>query len=220
MMDSQIFSIWKEVGMTSYDVVNIIKKKSKDSKVGHCGTLDPFADGVILICTGNETKNINNLMDLKKEYIADIILGCETDTLDNTGSIIKKKEYSLFNQEKITGILNQFIGNTEQIPPYFSALKFKGKPLYKYARKDIFIRKKPRMISIYDIKLLKIKKKMVQIYVKCGKGTYIRSLARDIAYKLNTYAYVNKLTRTKVGTYNKDNAINFKNIKECFQSIN
>ena len=90
-MDSQVISIWKEIGMTSYDVVSIIKKKNKDSKVGHCGTLDPFADGVILICTGNETKNINNLMDLKKEYIADIVFGCETDTLDNTGSIIKKQ---------------------------------------------------------------------------------------------------------------------------------
>ena len=207
MMDSQVLSIWKEVGMTSYDVVSIIKKKNKDNKVGHCGTLDPFADGVILICTGNETKNINNLMDLKKEYIADIVFGCETDTLDNTGSIIKKKECSVFDKDKITGILNQFIGNTEQVPPYFSALKFKGKPLYKYARKDIFIRKKPRMISIDDIKLLKIKKKMVQIYVKCGKGTYMRSLARDIAYKLGTYGYLNSLSRVSLGPYNKDNSL-------------
>ena len=207
MMNNQILSIWKEIGMTSYDVVNIVKKKSKDSKVGHCGTLDPFADGVILICTGDETKNINNFMDLKKEYIADIVFGCETDTLDNTGSVIKKKEYSVFNKDKITDILNQFIGKSEQIPPYFSALKFKGKPLYKYARKDIFIRKKPRMISIDDIKLLKIKKEMIQIYVKCGKGTYMRSLARDIACKLGTYGYLNSLSRVSLGPYNKDNSL-------------
>jgi len=206
-MNSQILSIWKEIGMTSYDVVNIVKKKSKDSKVGHCGTLDPFADGVILICTGDETKNINDLMDLKKEYIANINFGCETDTLDNTGSIIKKKDCSALDKDKIIDILNQFIGNTEQIPPYFSALKFKGKPLYKYARKDIFIRKKPRMIFIDDIKLLKIKKSMIQIYVKCGKGTYIRSLARDIAYKLETYGYLDSLSRVSLGPYNKDNSL-------------
>ena len=212
MIDSQIISIWKEVGMTSHDVVSIIKKKSKDSKVGHCGTLDPFADGVILICIGNKTKNINDLMDLKKEYIADIILGSETDTLDNTGSIIKKKESSIFNEDKIIDILNQFIGNTEQIPPYFSALKFKGKPLYKYARKDIFIRKKPRIISIDDIKLLKIDKNTIQVYVKCGKGTYIRSLARDIAYKLGTYGYLDSLSRVALGPYNKDNSLKINEI--------
>ena len=207
MMNSQILSIWKEIGMTSYDVVSIVKKKRKDSKVGHCGTLDPFADGVILICTGDETKNINDFMDLKKEYIANINFGCETDTLDNTGSIIKKKDCSALDKDKIIDILNQFIGNTEQIPPYFSALKFKGKPLYKYARKDIFIRKKPRMIFIDDIKLLKIKKSMIQVYVKCGKGTYIRSLARDIAYKLETYGYLDSLSRVSLGPYNKDNSL-------------
>ena len=206
-MNSQILSIWKEIGMTSYDVVSIVKKKRKDSKVGHCGTLDPFADGVILICTGDETKNINDFIDLKKEYIANINFGCETDTLDNTGSIIKKKDCSALDKDKIIDILNQFIGNTEQIPPYFSALKFKGKPLYKYARKDIFIRKKPRMIFIDDIKLLKIKKSMIQIYVKCGKGTYIRSLARDIAYKLETYGYLDSLSRVSLGPYNKDNSL-------------
>ena len=91
MINSQILPIWKEVGMTSYDVVNIIKKKTKESKVGHCGTLDPFADGIVIVCTGKETKNINNFMDLKKEYIADILLGYETDTLDKTGSIINEK---------------------------------------------------------------------------------------------------------------------------------
>ena len=207
MMNSQILPIWKEVGMTSYDVVSIIKKKTKETKVGHCGTLDPFADGIVVVCTGKETKNISNFMDLKKEYIADIVLGYEMDTLDKTGSIINEKEVLSFSKNRITNILNQFIGNSEQVPPYFSALKFKGKPLYKYARKDIFIRKKPRVIFIDDIKLLKVEKKMIQIYVKCGKGTYIRSLARDIAGKLGTYGFLDRLSRVSLGPYNKDNSL-------------
>ena len=207
MMDSQILSIWKEIGMTSYDVVSIIKKKTKENKVGHCGTLDPFADGVVLVCTGDETKNINNLMDLKKEYIADIVFGYETDTLDRTGSVIKEKEDFSFSEYEITDILDKFLGESKQIPPYFSALKFKGIPLYKYARKGIFIRKKPRTIFIDEIKLLKIKNQAIQIHVKCGKGTYIRSLARDIAYKLGTYGYLDSLSRVSLGPYNRDNSI-------------
>jgi len=207
MINSQILPIWKEVGMTSYDVVSIIKKKTKESKVGHCGTLDPFADGIVIVCTGKETKNINNFMDLKKEYIADILLGYETDTLDRTGSVINKKEVLSFSKNRITDILNQFIGESEQTPPYFSALKFKGIPLYKYARKGIFIRKKPRMIFIDNIKLLKVEENVIRVYVKCGKGTYIRSLARDIAYKLETYGYLDALSRVSLGPYNKENSI-------------
>ncbi len=207
MMNSQILPIWKEVGMTSYDVVNIIKKKTKETKVGHCGTLDPFADGIVVVCTGKETKNISNFMDLKKEYIADIVLGYEMDTLDKTGSIINKKEVLSFSKNKITNILNQFIGESEQVPPYFSALKFKGIPLYKYARKGIFIRKKPRTIFIDNIKLLKVEKNTIRIYVQGGKGTYIRSLARDIAYNLETYGYLDSLSRVSLGPYNKENSM-------------
>ena len=206
-MNNQILSIWKEIGMTSYDIVRIIKKKTKENKVGHCGTLDPFADGIIVVCTGDETKNINNLMDLKKEYIAEIMFGYETDTLDKTGSVINKKKKIDLDRSKITDILNQFLGESEQTPPYFSALKFKGIPLYKYARKDIFIRKKPRSIFIDDIKLIKINKSIIQIYVKCGKGTYIRSLARDIAYKLGTYGCLSALSRISLGPYNRNNSI-------------
>jgi tRNA pseudouridine55 synthase len=210
MMDNQILSVWKDPGMTSYDVVNLIKKKTNASKVGHCGTLDPFANGVLLICTGDETKNINNFMNLEKEYVADITFGCETDTLDKTGAIINQKENFSnlqISEDIIRNILDDFIGSTKQIPPYFSALKFKGIPLYKYARKGIFIRKKARTVFIDSLKLLDMKKNKIKIYVKCNKGTYIRALARDIAYKLDTYGYLSDLSRISLGPYNKDNSI-------------
>ena len=209
-MDNQVLSVWKDPGMTSYDVVNLIKKKKNISKVGHCGTLDPFARGVLLICTGNETKNINNFMDLDKEYVADISFGYETDTLDNTGMIIKQKA-NCNNTEvcknKIEEILNGFIGYSKQVPPYFSALKFKGIPLYKYARKGVFIRKKARSVFIENLNLLEVKNNNIKIHIKCGKGTYIRSLARDIAYKMNTYGHLSGLSRVSLGPYNKDNSI-------------
>ena len=210
MMDNQVLSVWKDSGMTSYDVVNLIKKKTNASKVGHCGTLDPFANGVLLICTGDETKNINNFMNLEKEYVADITFGYETDTLDKTGSIINQKENfsSLqISEGIIKSVLDGFVGSTKQTPPYFSALKFKGIPLYKYARKGIFIRKKARTVFIDSLKLLDMKKNKIKIYVKCNKGTYIRALARDIAYKLDTYGYLNDLSRISLGPYNKDNSI-------------
>jgi len=210
MMDNQVLSVWKDSGMTSYDVVNLIKKKTNASKVGHCGTLDPFANGVLLICTGDETKNIDNFMNLEKEYVADITFGYETDTLDKTGSIINQKENfsSLqISEGIIKNVLDDFIGSTKQIPPYFSALKFKGIPLYKYARKGIFIRKKARTVFIDSLKLLDMKKNKIKIYVKCNKGTYIRALARDIAYKLDTYGYLSDLSRISLGPYNKDNSI-------------
>ena len=213
MMINQVLSIWKDVGMTSYDVVDVVKKKTKEKKVGHCGTLDPFADGVILICTGDKTKEIDYFMDLDKKYIADIVLGYETDTLDKTGEVIYQSRILSLNEKKIIEVLNKFIGETYQIPPYFSALKFKGIPLYKYARKDIFIRKKARKVFIKDIKLINFQNNTIQIHVECGKGTYIRALARDIAYGLGTHGSLNQLSRISIGQYNKDNSIKVDDIK-------
>ena len=214
-MADQVLSIWKDIGMTSYDVVAAVKKKTKERKVGHCGTLDPFADGIVLICTGNQTKKIDSFMELDKEYIANIVLGHETDTLDNTGIVMYQNRNLNLNDKKIIKVLNRFKGETYQTPPYFSALKFKGIPLYKYARKGIFIRKKPRKIFIYDIKLLNFKDNTIQIQVKCGKGTYIRALARDIAYELGTYGSLDGLSRISLGPYNKKNSIKVGDIKNA-----
>ena len=173
--------------------------------------LDPFAEGVIVICTGSKTKSIESIMGLKKEYIATISLGFETDSLDLTGEVIKASKVPDIDEKLINKVLHKFQGKIKQTAPYFSALKLNGIPLYKYARNDIFIRKKTRDIEIYDIKLLDFNSNKIQIYVKCGRGTYIRSLAKDIALNLKTFGYLTSLTRKAVGPYNKNNSMVIKN---------
>ena len=206
-MDNQVISVWKNTGVTSLDVVKLFKKEMNLEKVGHCGTLDPFAEGVLVLCTGKKTKDIQKFMKYEKEYIATISLGNETDTLDSTGVIIKSKKNISFTLLQIKKILKKYEGNIYQIPPYFSALKFYGIRLYEYARKGIYIRKKARKVHIKKISFLDFNKNNLSIYIKCEKGTYIRSLARDIAYDLNTYGYLTKLTRIAVGPFNKENSL-------------
>ena len=209
MNSHQVISIWKDKGITSLDALRLVKKKLKVDKIGHCGTLDPFAEGILVFCTGNKTKEIDSFMNYEKEYIATIFLGEETDTLDLTGkSILKSKKDCNFKQNKIEQVLKKYSGEIKQIPPYYSALKFHGIRLYDYARKGIYIRKKPRTVRIDKISLLEIDKgNEVTIYVKCTKGTYIRSLARDIAYDLDTYGHLVKLKRVAVGPFNESNSL-------------
>ena len=182
--DNEVFSVWKSAGPTSFEVVSALKKSYKENiKIGHCGTLDPFAEGVIVICTGSKTKSIESIMGLKKEYIATISLGFETDSLDLTGEVIKASKVPDIDEKLINKVLQKFQGKIKQTAPYFSALKLNGIPLYKYARNDIFIRKKTRDIEIYDIKLLDFNSNKIQIYVKCGRGTYIRSPSKRYSTK-------------------------------------
>jgi tRNA pseudouridine55 synthase len=170
--------------------------------------LDPFATGILLILTGKATKKSVEIMELEKEYLGVLELGRETDTCDIEGNIIKesiKKE--LVAIENIKDVLNCFIGTTEQIPPVYSALKYQGKPLYKYARKGIDVKIEPREVFIKDIQLLDYNWPDLKIQVTCSKGTYIRALARDVGRKLETFAYLKSLQRTRVGSYKIENAI-------------
>ena len=220
MNNQLIYPIWKPEGISSYDVIREMKKTDNKIKLGHCGTLDPFAEGILIICSGIELKNVTNYMSLTKTYKTEILFGSETDTLDPTGKVIK----SIDNNPKITltnirKIMNTFKDNYIQSPPYFSAKKINGVRMYKYARQNIFIRPKGTKVIIYSYKIIDCTNRCLKLEISCGPGMYVRSLARDIAYELNTYAYVNKLIRTKIGKFNKNNSINFKNIKECFQSI-
>jgi len=213
MIDNNVIPIWKNTGITSYDVIRKVKKKIGNIKIGHCGTLDPFAEGVLILCLGDKTKDISMFADYEKEYIATIFLGEETDTLDTTGEIIYKKNIPKIDTDIIEKAIQSFQGEILQIPPYFSALKFKGMKLYEFARKDIFIRKKARIVTITDIKLLDIEDNKLKLYIKCKKGTYVRSLARDIAYKLNTVGYLTDLKRIAIGPYNEDNTLKIEEIK-------
>lgn len=196
-----ILNITKPVGWTSFDVVKKVKGILKEKKVGHGGTLDPFAEGVLVIATGKDTKKLTGISSSEKSYEATIKLGESTKTLDTEGEISITKEIPSFDEKKIKSILNSFLGETNQVPPMFSAKKINGQRLYKLARKNIEIKRDPVKINIKEISLLSFTEKTISIQVTCSKGTYIRVLGKDIAEKLNTVGYLTYLNRTRVGDF-------------------
>ena len=200
-----ILSVYKESNMTSRDICNIISKHFKTKKVGHTGTLDPLACGLLIVCTNKDTKLVDILTAKKKEYIATIKLGIKTDTLDITGNIIEKKDYN-FTKEELINVLNSFLGKSKQEVPLYSAVKINGRKLYEYARNNINIELPVRDIEIYNIELLEYKKDLITFKVEVSKGTYIRSLIIDICTKLNTVGVMSYLLRTKQGDFLVDNS--------------
>ena len=214
-----IILINKEKNYTSHDVVNKVKKITK-SKVGHTGTLDPNATGVLPLLLGNATKISKYLINHDKEYQVILQLGIKTDTADVEGKIIEEKEVDLdaLNEEKVKKILSTFLGKQKQTPPIYSAIKVNGKKLYEYARKGQEIEIEPREIEIYDIKLINIdiKQKQIGFIVKCSKGTYIRSLCEDIAEKLETVGYMKELNRTIVGNFDIKDSITISEFEEKY----
>ena len=209
-----IIPLWKPKGISSFKALYSIKNELKGIKVGHAGTLDPFAEGLLIACTGKKTKFINSLMGLEKEYICRIRLGQETDTLDSTGKIVKESAIKPFSRYEINKAILLFEGNISQIPPIFSALKVSGKRAYDLARKGVQFSLLPRQVYISSIKLIKYGHNFIEVKVKCGKGTYIRSLARDIAVELNNVGYLEKLQRTMIGKYNKKCSVKLNGVKQ------
>jgi tRNA pseudouridine55 synthase len=185
-----IVSIWKQPEWTSNDIIKYLKPFIRPLKVGHAGTLDPFAEGVLVLCTGRMTKKVSSIMESEKEYLVDIQFGQRTDTLDLTGEITIVKKCKPLSLETINEALSFFKGEIDQIPPMYSALKHKGKRLYSLARKGIKVNRESRKVFIYNIELISYDASSIKIKVLCGKGTYIRSLARDIGHKLDTEGYV------------------------------
>lgn len=214
----KIIAIDKPKDYTSRDIVNIISKKFNTKKVGHTGTLDPLATGILVVCTNKYLKLVENLMNHDKEYIAEVIFGIETDTLDITGNILNKKEKEI-NKEDLINVLNSFRGKSIQEVPKYSAVKVNGKKLYEYARNGIEVELPKKEIEVYDIELLDFNDNKFTFKCHVSKGTYIRSLIRDIGYKLDTYACMTNLRRTKLGNVTLDNIntlndIENNNIKE------
>lgn len=202
-----LFVINKPRAITSMDVIRIIRRRTNIRKVGHAGTLDPLATGVLLVCLGTATKKINQLMDQSKEYEAEINLSAFTETDDAEGEPIPQNIASIPTLEEINTILPAFIGAIQQTPPKYSALKINGVRAYhKAARGDQFVMQS-RTINIHGIQLISYSWPILTIKVHCGKGTYIRSLARDIGTKLNTGGYLTKLTRTSIGSFTLQQAI-------------
>lgn len=195
-----ILLINKPIDFTSRDVVNKLTKILKTKKIGHTGTLDPIATGVLVVCVGNTTKLCELLTSEYKEYIATIRLGIKTDTLDTTGNIIEEKEYNV-NEEQIKEVLNSFLGTSIQTTPIYSAVKVNGKKLYEYAREGKEVELPKREINITDIELLSFKDNEIKFKTTVSKGTYIRALIDDICKKLNTVGTMSSLIRTKQGKF-------------------
>ena len=196
-----ILNINKPIGWTSFDVVKKIRFITREKKVGHGGTLDPFAEGVLVIATGKDTKQLTEITGTDKTYIATIKLGEITNTLDTEGIIIEKKEIPSLNDDKIIKVLNTFLGETRQIPPMFSAKKIGGKRLYELARKNIEVKRESVLVNIKEITLLDYNTEKISFSVTSSKGTYIRVLGKDIAEKLGTVGYLKSLKRIKVGSF-------------------
>ena len=211
-----IIVINKHKGCTSHDIVYKVKKICNE-KVGHTGTLDPMATGVLPLLIGKGTLCSKYLINHDKIYRATIQLGIETDTLDAEGTVVDTKEVSseIFNEEYIKNIFNTFLGKQEQVPPMYSAIKIKGKKLYQYAREGKTIEVQPRNIEIYNIKLLEVdkEKKQIKFEVHCSKGTYIRSLCSDISKKLETIGHMIEPQRVQVGKFNISNSVTLEQIQ-------
>ena len=201
-----ILNLHKPVGWTSFDVVKKVRSVIKEKKVGHGGTLDPFAEGVLIIGTGKDTKKLTSITSADKTYIARLCLGEITDTLDTEGQVIEAKPVPEINADDIHKVLDSFLGTSCQIPPMFSAKKVNGQRLYKLARKNIEVKRDPVQINIKSIGLLDYLDHSLSFSVTCSKGTYIRVLGKDIAEKLGTVGYLKSLVRMQVGPYSIDDS--------------
>ena len=216
-----VINIYKEKGFTSHDVVAKLRGILKIKKIGHTGTLDPDAEGVLPVCIGKATKLCELIMEKDKIYEAELILGKQTDTQDISGEILNESdEYLKLTKEEITEVINGFVGEYNQVPPMYSALKVNGKKLYEYAREGVEIERKSRKVNIFNIEILSIELPIIKIRVHCSKGTYIRTLCNDIGDMLNVYGCMGKLLRTKTGIFEVEESYKLSEIQEIVNSEN
>ena len=213
-----IFNIYKPVGWTSFDVVKKIRGITKEKKVGHAGTLDPFAGGVLIIGTNSDTKILGKISGTIKSYRAVLQLGEETDTLDLDGKVVNTKPVPILDKDLIKSVLKHFIGKYKQIPPMYSAKKVNGVRLYKLARKNKTINREPVEVNIIDLTLNDIQDKQIDFSVTCSKGTYIRVLGQEIAKKLGTEGHLTQLQRIAVGDFVVQDSIPLKEFEAKWMS--
>ena len=209
-----IINIDKPIDWSSFDVVKKIRNITNHKKVGHGGTLDPFASGVLIIGTEIDTKALNRISNSDKTYEAELALGRTTDTLDTEGSIVDEMKIPKIKSNILVSVLNSFLGSQKQQPPMYSAKKHKGTRLYKLARKNIEVDRKDVDININSIDLIDFSSNSIKFRVDCSKGTYVRVLGKDIAEKLGTVGYLTSLKRTKVGNYLVNDSISVKSFQE------
>lgn len=209
-MDGLIL-INKPAGITSHDVVNVVRKTLHTKKVGHAGTLDPDATGVLVICVNKATKALQFLTAESKEYVATLSLGKATDTYDASGKVTAQKDFTGYDH--LDEVINSFIGDSLQIPPMYSAIKINGKKLYEYARNGEHVDVPPRAIHIEDIEVLETKGNEIRFRVSCSKGTYIRSLCVDMAEKLGYPGHMKDLVRTRIGDFKLSDCVTLDDLR-------
>ena len=205
----------KSKGISSFKAINKLKWIIKSNKVGHAGTLDPIAEGLLIVMVNNATKFSDNLMKRDKEYFVELELGYETATYDTEGEVTEKYESEInISDEKIFEVIRSFIGEIMQVPPMYSAIKINGEKLYELARKGIEVERQARKVKIYSIREINIEQNKISFYTEVSSGTYIRSLVRDIGRKLGVYATMTKLVRTKIDKYSIDESVSLEEIEK------
>ncbi|MFC1908323.1 tRNA pseudouridine(55) synthase TruB [Chloroflexota bacterium] len=212
-----ILIINKPHGKTSYSMVAMVKRLSGERRVGHAGTLDPAATGVLPVCLGQGTRITEYLMDATKTYQAQIELGIATDTYDATGKITRQIDPSDINREKVESALTFFRGDIQQVPPMYSAVKYHGQPLYKLARSGINIARKSRPATVYRLEITGWQSPVFTVEVECSKGTYIRALANDLGQLLGCGAHLKSLIRLKCGIFGIEDAVSVSKLEEAFR---
>ena len=215
MKKDGIILLNKVKGISSFKAINQIKWNIGASKIGHAGTLDPMAEGLMVVMVNSATKFSDDLMKKDKEYYVEMELGYETDTYDAEGKKTRIYDGIIeYDEQNVRDVINSFVGIQDQIPPMYSALKVNGKKMYEMAREGIEIERKPRRVEIYSIRDITIKGEMITFYVEVSSGTYIRSLVRDIGEKLSFWATMTKLIRTKIDKFSLENTFLFEEIEK------
>lgn len=210
-----IINVYKEKGYTSHDVVAKLRGIAGQKKIGHTGTLDPDAEGVLPICLGNGTKVCELLTDRDKTYKAVLLLGVSTDTQDISGKVLKKEETENLNADDVAEAIQSFVGEYDQIPPMYSALKVGGRKLYELAREGKCIERKARRVRIHEIRILHMELPRVEMEIKCSKGTYIRTLCHDVGEKLGVGGCMESLIRTEAGRFHIGDSIRLEILQEA-----
>lgn len=210
--DGEVLLVRKPKGWTSFDVVNKIRGIFHVVKVGHAGTLDPMATGLLIVCTGKKTKEIEQFMGLEKEYEVQMILGARTSSFDSETPIIEQHTTDDISKEMVCSVLQEFVGCQTQLPPMWSAAKVGGKRLYKYARKGQVVERKPREVFVDSIVVSRVSIPEVHFTIVCGKGTYVRTLVDDLGKRLGCGAYVAALERTRLGEFRLADALSIEDL--------
>ncbi|ADL07990.1 tRNA pseudouridine(55) synthase TruB [Thermosediminibacter oceani] len=209
-----IINCLKPPGMTSHDAVDFLRKQLGIKKIGHGGTLDPGAAGVLPLFVGKATKAVEFFEETTKEYVAEMTLGTTTDTGDNLGHVLETKEVDV-DVSSILEVLRRFVGKIEQIPPMYSAVHYKGRKLYELARRGITVERQPRTVEIFSLELIKFEKPRVLFRVSCSRGTYIRTLCEDIGRALGCGAHLSCLVRTRLGPFQIFRSFTLEDIRTC-----